>query len=85
MFGRDHYVPILKGREGEYGALQTLAPSTRQALTPLIKIPPIPWDFEEERPAKTVDQHLKKVGTKDRSRLGIWRAPVCGSDLDPRL
>jgi hypothetical protein len=64
MFGRDHYVPILKGREGEYGALQTLAPSTRQALTPLIEIPPIPWDFEEERPAKTVDQHLKKVGQK---------------------
>ena len=64
MFGCDHYVPILKGREGEYGALQTLAPSTRQALTPLIEIPPIPWDFAEERPAKTVDQHLKKVGQK---------------------
>ena len=64
MFGRDNYVPILKGREGEYGALQTLAPSTRQALTPLIEIPPIPWDFEAERPAKTVDQHLKKVGQK---------------------
>jgi len=64
MFGRDHYVPILKGREGEYGALQTVAPSTRQALTPLIEIPPIPWEFAEERPAKTVDQHLEKVGQK---------------------
>ena len=64
MFGRDHYVPILKGREGEYGALQTLAPSTRQALTPLIEIPPIPWDFAEEKPAKSIDQHLKKVGQK---------------------
>ena len=64
MFGRDHYVPILKGREGEYGALQTLTPSTRQALTPLIEIPPIPWDFADEKPAKTVDQHLKKVWQK---------------------
>ena len=64
MFSHKHYVPILKGREGEYTALQTLAPSTRQALTPLIEIPPIPWDFVEERPAKTVDQHLKKVGQK---------------------
>ena len=73
MFGRDHYVPILKGREGEYGALQTLAPSTRQALTPLIEIPPIPWDFAEARPAKTVDQHLKKVGQKIDRAWGTGR------------
>ncbi len=64
MFGPDHYVPILKGREGEYGALGTLAPHTRRALTPLIEIPPIPWDYEQQRPAKTIDQHLKKVGQK---------------------
>ena len=59
MFGRNHYVPVLKGRDGEYGALQTLTPSTRQALTPLVEIPPIPWDFKEEKPAKTIDGHLK--------------------------
>ena len=73
MFGREHYVPILKGREGEYGALQTLALSTRQALTPLIEVPPIPWDFVEERPAKTVDQHLKKVGQKIDRAWGTGR------------
>lgn len=64
MFGHDHYVPILKGKNGEFGALQTLTPSVRTALTPLLEVPPIPWDFDEVRPAKTIDQHLEKVGQK---------------------
>ncbi|MGA2182558.1 MAG: beta family protein [Bryobacteraceae bacterium] len=71
MFSRDHYVPILKGRAGEYGALQMLTPSMRQALTPLVEIPPIPWDYEQERPAKTIDQHLKKVGQKIDRAWGL--------------
>jgi hypothetical protein len=36
----------------------------RQALTPLVEIPPIPWDYDGQQPAKTIDQHLIKVGQK---------------------
>jgi len=61
MFSHNHYVPILKGRDGEYGALQTLASNVRVALTPLLELPPIPWDYEEEAPAKTIDQHLRTL------------------------
>ena len=63
-FSHDHYVPILKAKLGEYGALQTLTPPVRMALTPLLEVPPVDWDYKEQRPKKTIDQHLKKVGQK---------------------
>ncbi len=62
MFDQKHYLPILKGRKGEYGALETLSPAVKSSLTPLIEIPPIPWDWDEEQPAKSIDGHLEKVG-----------------------
>lgn len=63
MFDYRHYVPILKGRQGEYGALETLDSSVKAALTPLIEVPPIPWDWVNDRPAKSIDAHLEKIGT----------------------
>jgi hypothetical protein len=68
MFDHRHYIPILKGREGEYGALQML--QDRNGLTPLLEVPPIPWDYEEERPAKTIDKHLEKVAQKIQRSWG---------------
>jgi hypothetical protein len=59
MFDHTHYVPILKGKEGEYQALRELTPAIRNRLTPLIEPIPIPYDFEHEIPAKTVDEHLQ--------------------------
>ena len=64
MNSHTRYVPILKGRDGEYGALQTLSDSVRSVLTPVLELPPIPWDFEADRPARTIDTHLKKMGQK---------------------
>jgi hypothetical protein len=58
------YVPILKGRDGEYGALRTLRADVKQAVAPLLEVPPIKWDFEEDAPAKTLDQHVSKVCLK---------------------
>lgn len=56
------YVPILKGRLGEYGALEMLPPNIKILLAPLIEIPPVTWDHAASQPAKTIDQHLQKVG-----------------------
>ncbi len=64
MFDHKHYVPILKGRDGEYGALACIAPTLKERITPLIELPPIPWDFAEETPARSIDAHLKKVSQK---------------------
>jgi hypothetical protein len=69
MFDHKHYLPILKGKEGEYAALSELAPKSKEKMTPLIEIPPIAWDFEAGAPEKTIDKHLEKVS--DRI-AGCW-------------
>lgn len=56
------YVPILKGRSGEYGALEMLPSDLKGLLLPIIEIPPIPWNHSTKMPGKTVDKHLQKVG-----------------------
>ncbi|HEY1936521.1 MAG TPA: beta family protein [Candidatus Angelobacter sp.] len=71
MFDHRHYVPILKGRQGEYGALETLNFTVKGSLTPLIEIPPIPWNFTERQPAKSIDGHLAKVAATMRRSLGL--------------
>src|SRR2546423_15661215 len=58
MFDEKHYVPVLKGKQGELQALEALTDSVRMHLTPLMEVAPIPWDWEEERPQRTLDDHL---------------------------
>jgi hypothetical protein len=60
------YVPILKGREGEYAALQELDPIIKGLVLPLIETPSVPYDFQKERQAKTLDEHVS--GIPDRLR-----------------
>lgn len=73
MFDYKHYVPILKGKQGEYGALRELSTTARARLTPLIEIPPIPWDFDSDAPAKSVDDHLSNVAGKIENSWGVDR------------
>ena len=58
------YVPLLKGKEGEFAALEELRADVRQLLTPLIEIPRVPFDYSNERPAKSLDEHV--AGIADR-------------------
>jgi hypothetical protein len=63
------YVPVLKGKEGEYGALEALATSAsdvRDWIIPLVEVPDVPYDYESEESAKTLDQHVS--GIADRLR-----------------
>ncbi len=58
------YTPILKWKAGEYEALKVLdfkkIPGLNN-MVPLIEIVPVPWNYSNERPAKSIEQHLKKV------------------------
>lgn len=65
------YVPILKGRLGEYGALQELASDTKAGIVPIIEPPPIPWDFAEDQPSKTIDLHLRDVAARIERAWGV--------------
>jgi hypothetical protein len=40
MFDQNHYVPILRWKRGEYGALRLLSDTEKLRLTPLIEFPP---------------------------------------------
>jgi len=55
--GTETYVPILKGKAGEFRALLELLPDVRGRITPLVDIPRVPLT---ER-TKSLDSHLDKV------------------------
>jgi hypothetical protein len=74
MFNDRHYVPLLKGKNGEFGALQSMTAEEKEGITPLIEIPPIAWDHKNDSPAKTIDQHLLKVDAKFERSWGVGRA-----------
>jgi hypothetical protein len=69
VFDHFHYVPIIKGRQGEYGALAEADQLVRENATPLVEIPPIPWDFAHESPAKTPQEHVEGVA---ETVLNAW-------------
>jgi Beta protein len=73
MFDHTHYVPILKGKDGEYGALKELNGVTRSGLTPLVEIVSIPWDFQNDKPKETIDRHLDDVAEKMLASWGTAR------------
>jgi Beta protein len=70
MFNHTHYVPILKGKEGEYRALKQLCLTHRPCLTPLVDLPPVRWNFRKEEPEKEIEAHLSKVPEKLRKSWG---------------
>ncbi len=64
-FDHTHYVPILKGKQGELNALLNTDPKLFPFFTPLIEVPPIPSEYPEGQdtptPAKSIDDHIKLV------------------------
>lgn len=65
-FDHTHYVPILKGKQGEFDALQNIVSAKQiKRFTPLIEIPQISATYEGPRspgvPSKTIDQHVADV------------------------
>ncbi|RYE82722.1 MAG: hypothetical protein EOO65_05080, partial [Methanosarcinales archaeon] len=61
MFDHEHYVPVLKWKQGEYLALRQVSARTKRRITPVIEIQDIPWDYEDGCDSKTLDEHLGTV------------------------
>jgi hypothetical protein len=61
MFDHKHYVPVLKWKQGEQQALQELSGPVKSFVTPLIEIPPVPWNYTLGVATKTIDQHLLRT------------------------
>lgn len=78
------YVPILKWRQGEYLAVGRTSETIKDWMYPLFEIPVEQWDFENEMPAKSLDDHLKNVGkrlaTNWKKRPCLFDSPYLGGD-----
>lgn len=70
------YVPILKWRMGEYQALYRLSNEAKESITPLLLIPPIEYDFEEEKMKKTADEHILPFPKKFDEKWGKGKALI---------
>src|SRR5437879_3936316 len=68
------YVPVLKGKEGEFAALEALTPEIRGNVMPLIEVPGVPYDYANERPAKSLTEHV--AGIAERLRRCVQDAPL---------
>ncbi|WP_375090930.1 beta family protein [Peribacillus sp. RS7] len=88
MFNKDHYVPIIRWKRGEQTALIELDQEIKNGMTPLIEIPPIDWDFENECFKKSIDDHLKNFATQIKTswnnpnKLFIDAFQICIDDDD---
>jgi hypothetical protein len=76
-FDHEHYVPVLKWRQGEYQALWRLSEPVKDWISPLLEIPTEPWDFETETPAKSLDEHLERFGSRLKAK---WNNRQCFID-----
>lgn len=73
MFNHKHYVPILKGKKGEFDALAALKKDVKQQLTPLIDVPQVDTDFHTGKPKKSLSPHLSSIVKKIKSSWGTER------------
>lgn len=65
-FPTDHYVPILKGKQGEFSALKQLAYTSRSFLTPLIDVPRVPV----KNRSNPLEYHLDKQAGRIKDAWG---------------
>ncbi len=73
MFNERHYVPILKWKRGEKVALEALSDTTKQLITPVIEIVPIPYDYANDCYDKTIEEHLQNIGDQIYTSWGNER------------
>ena len=88
MFNYKHYVPVLKGKDGEFRALAHLTPNARHNLTPFIDIPRRDLDVRTNQPKDPIDVYLKKKAKKLQRAWGTTRqifVDVFDLDLDLRI
>lgn len=78
----NHYVPSVRWRLGEYQALLALKDAAKLRIVPLITIPSIEYDFEEERPKNTVHDHVKPFPKRYKDKWGTRAAWI---DIDKSL
>lgn len=70
MFNYNHYVPILKAKDGEFGALSKLPEEIKSRISPVI-------DIFNSKPEKSLDDHLIKIVKKIETSWGVRSPNFC--------
>jgi hypothetical protein len=78
VFGYKHYVPILKGKDGELRALAYLTLNARRNITPFIDIPRRGLDIKTNLPKDQIDVYLRKRAKKIEK---LWGKDHCACYL----
>ena len=73
MFSYKHYVPILKGKDGEFRALELLPTMAKRNITPFIDITRQEPDFTTGRPREKIEVYLAKKAKKIRKAWSLDR------------
>jgi len=82
-FDHRHYVPCIRWKMGEYQAIFNLSNNATKSITPLIevpeigKVPEIGFDFENWKPARSIDDHLAPFAKRVRTK---WQRGPCFVD-----
>lgn len=83
MFDHTHYVPILRGKQGELSALNELSSLAAASMTPLIETPSLPADADEMEQA--LRNMLARVhrgwGTDRRFFLDVPSSPTIAAPV----
>jgi hypothetical protein len=79
------YLPILKWKLGERDAMEGISRRCRAAIRPMAEIDSIPWDWENEVPSKSLDDHLQKLPLQTAQAWGTTPIFVDGQDVDGQV
>lgn len=61
MDNTNFYVPILKWKRGEQKAVEFLDDTSKNYIMPLLEIAPIDFDWNNNIPKKTIDEHVISI------------------------
>lgn len=82
MITHRHYIPILKGKRGEFGALRHLTEEKKKLITPLIDVPRISSKSKEKT---TIEVHLDKIAHYVRKDWGTMPILIDLTDIHPDM
>lgn len=76
------YVPALKWRQSEYQALFRLSDAAKARICPFIMVPAIEFDFEDNEPKKTVQEHIAPFAKRFKDK---WKGRPAWVEVDKSL
>lgn len=81
-FDEDVYVPILLAKQGERSALADTPRDVADGLRPMFVIPRPDWNYEEQRPKKSIADHIVDLPSKLAQTWGTGDAFVDAQQLE---